>query len=181
MKFKELPLAGAYLIERSAAKDERGKFERLYCEDELRQIDFAGKIVQINLSKTAKKGTVRGMHYQAAPHSEEKIVQCLRGSVLDVIVDLRSDSKTFRKWHAEKLSGDDGRAVFIPVGFAHGFQALEDGVEMLYFHTNFYAPDAEQGVRYDDPLLGIKFPLTPVSISRRDLDFPLLNKEASSD
>jgi dTDP-4-dehydrorhamnose 3,5-epimerase len=132
------------------------------------------EIIQINLSLTEEVGTIRGLHLQAAPHSEAKLVRCLQGRVWDVAVDLRRDSDTYRKWHAVELSPDQGNALLIPEGCAHGFQALQSGSELLYLHSGSWVPDAEIGVRWDDPQLAIAWPLQLADLSDRDRNLPFL-------
>lgn len=169
------PFAGLLLLQRKPLTDVRGYFERLYCMDELGGIFSGRPIVQINHTHTLRRGTVRGMHFQHPPASEAKVVSCLRGQVFDVAVDLRRDSLTFLRWHAEVLSADNHRSLFIPEGFAHGFQTLEDDCEMLYFHTAAYAREAEGGLHPLDPKLDISWPLPPSMLSERDSGFPMLD------
>jgi dTDP-4-dehydrorhamnose 3,5-epimerase len=163
------PLSGLNVIVRKPLGDSRGYLERMFCEDELQDIFGGRRIVQINHTLTQAKGTVRGMHFQYAPHSEMKFVSCLRGAVYDVAVDLRKDSPTFLKWHAELLSADNHKTFAIPEGFAHGFQTLTDDCEMLYLHTAAYAPDAEAGLNPQDTMLAITWPLPITEISARDM------------
>lgn len=179
MKFIQLPLRGAYVIEPEAFQDKRGTFVRLFCKDELKRIKNTREIVQINHSITVQKGAVRGMHYQRRPKAEIKIVKCLCGAIFDVIIDLRKGSPTFLKWYGEILSAENMRMLYIPEGFAHGFQTLESNSELLYFHTEFYSPRHEGGIRYDDPRVGIQWPLEVVEISERDMNHPLINDNFS--
>ncbi|MEZ7195945.1 dTDP-4-dehydrorhamnose 3,5-epimerase [Pseudodesulfovibrio karagichevae] len=174
MKTTPLELNGLYLLETEPFKDHRGQFARLFCARELAEIGLEKPIAQINHSLTRAKGAVRGMHFQRQPHAEVKIVRCLRGACFDVAVDLREDSPTYLRWHGEILTGENNRALLIPEGFAHGFQTLEPDTELLYFHTDFYTPDCEGGVRHDDPALGIKWPLPVCDLSARDKNHPLL-------
>ena len=160
-------LNGACLFKTESVRDHRGAFTRLYCQRELTVLG-ADKLIQINLSRTARKGALRGLHYQQPPRCEEKFVHCIRGRVYDVVVDLRPDSPSFLQWHAEELSPEDRGFMFIPKGFAHGFQTLEPDTELLYFHTEYYSPGYEGGLRYDDPALGIHWPLSIVDISEKD-------------
>jgi dTDP-4-dehydrorhamnose 3,5-epimerase len=176
MTFSETPLKGSYVINLSPYRDERGWFVRTYCENEFREIAHEAKWVQINHSSTAKKGTIRGMHFQLPPYREIKMVRCVRGKVLDVIIDLRKESQTFLRWFAVELSAASMNMIYIPEGFAHGFQTLEDDTELIYHHSEFYTPNAEGGIRYDDPLIGIEWPLQVTSISERDLNHPLLTQ-----
>jgi dTDP-4-dehydrorhamnose 3,5-epimerase len=166
------PLAGLTLLQRKPIGDRRGFLERLYCAEELEDIASGRQIVQINRTLTAARGTVRGMHYQHPPHAEMKFVTCLRGEVFDVAVDLRRDSPTFLRWHAEILGADNARTFCIPEGFAHGFQCLADNCELLYFHTARYCSDAEAGLGALDPRLAIEWPLSIADQSPRDLTHP---------
>lgn len=171
-----LQLAGLYRIERQRLGDMRGYFERLFCAKELASAGWSKPIAQINRTRTARRGTVRGLHFQYPPHAEAKLVTCLHGEVWDVAVDLRANSPTLLQWHAEVLSADNGVALLIPEGFAHGFQALTDDVELLYCHSAFYEPAAEGGVPADDPRLSIAWPLPITERSSRDTTFtPLRN------
>jgi dTDP-4-dehydrorhamnose 3,5-epimerase len=176
MRFDPLPLEGAYLIDPDPFKDERGLFARVFCERELQEINHTKAIVQINHSLNAKRGAIRGMHFQYGPKAEIKMVKCLAGSVFDVLVDLRKLSPTFGKWHGEKLSSDNMKLMYIPEGFAHGFQTLTENAQLLYLHTAFYTPEYEGGVRFDDPDLAIDWPLPPTMISERDRSLPPLSE-----
>ena len=159
--------------------DNRGAFARLYCEHELASLIGPRRIVQINHSRTAKIGAVRGLHYQHLPHAEMKLVRCLKGRVWDVAVDLRHKSPTFMRWHAEELTPTNTRMMVIPEGFAHGFQVLESESELLYLHTAFYTPSAEGGLRHDDPRLAIHWPLAISDLSPRDTAHPFINSDYS--
>ena len=150
---------------------------RLFCRNELQSILQSKNIVQINHSLTRQKGAIRGMHFQYSPKAEAKIVKCLRGSVFDVIIDLRKDAPTFLKWNGEVLSAENMKMIYIPEGFAHGFQTLEENCELLYLHTEFYSPEHEGGVCYDDPKIGIKWPLEPTEISDKDEKYSLLPQD----
>jgi dTDP-4-dehydrorhamnose 3,5-epimerase len=158
-------------------EDERGRFTRAFCRRELEQIDHHKEIVQINHSLTRKRGALRGMHFQHPPKSEIKMVYCIRGSVFDVMIDLRRNSQSFLKWHAEILSSDNHRMMYIPEGFAHGFQALEDDVELIYLHTEFYSPEHEGGVRHDEPRVGVRWPMLISETSSKDRCYALLSSE----
>lgn len=162
------PIEGLSVVVRKPLVDDRGYLERLYCDTELEGVIQGGRVSQINRTWTARRGTVRGIHYQRPPHAEIKLVSCLRGEVFDVAVDLRVDSPTFLRWHAEVLSADNHRAMAIPAGFAHGFQALTDDCEMLYLHTAAYEPAAEAGLHVLDPRLAISWPLPLEGLSPRD-------------
>tara|TARA_B100000519_G_C14259930_1_gene447145 strand:+ start:2809 stop:3360 length:552 start_codon:yes stop_codon:yes gene_type:complete len=179
VKFTELPLEGSYFIELESFEDNRGAFSRIFCQDEFNKIDHSKNLVQINYSMTVKKGTVRGMHYQTPPMSEVKIVTCLSGSIYDVIIDLRKGSSTFMHWHGKTLSGDNKYMLYIPEGFAHGFQALQNNCELLYFHTEFYNPDFEATINYNDSNIGIEWPLGVTEISEKDKNCPQLPKNFS--
>ena len=168
MIIQPTPMADLVVAESKAFKDERGAFARLYCEQELSPVIGQRKIVQINHSWTEAVGAVRGLHFQHAPHAEMKLVRCLKGKVWDVAVDLRPQSSSYKRWYAQVLSAQNAHMMVIPEGFAHGFQALEAGSELLYLHTAFYKPESEGGVRHDDPALGINWPLPVTDISARD-------------
>jgi dTDP-4-dehydrorhamnose 3,5-epimerase len=174
MRIQATPLDGLWEIETMPCGDPRGRLTRLFCAETLTLIRPGLRFVQTNLGRTAERGTVRGMHFQHAPAQEAKLIRCLRGHVFDVAVDLRAGSPTFGRWHALELSENNERQIFIPEGFAHGFQALSDDVELLYQHTAAYASALEGGVRYDDPHLTIEWPLPIGRVSTRDLSHPLL-------
>lgn len=171
----EVPLTGLKLIERQRLGDSRGFLSRLFCAEELAAAGWHQPIAQINHTYTAQRGTVRGIHYQSPPHAEMKLVSCIRGEVWDVAVDLRAGSSTFLHWHAEILSAENNRALLIPEGFAHGFQALTDDVEMLYCHSVAHSPEAEAGLNAKDPRLSITWPLAISEISLRDAKHPLID------
>lgn len=170
------PLPGLWEIHTEPRCDERGRLTRVFEDQALTKIRDRMRFVQTNLSRTLKAGTVRGMHFQRSPALDAKLIRCIRGRVFDVAVDLRADSATFGRWHAVELSDDNERQIFIPEGFAHGFQALSDDAELLYQHTAHYHPDAEGGVRHDDPALAIAWPLAVHSVSARDRGFALLDQ-----
>nr|WP_128618439.1 dTDP-4-dehydrorhamnose 3,5-epimerase [Mycobacterium lepraemurium] len=175
MMIVEPPVADLKIVQSSPHRDARGAFVRFFCSDELQAVLQHRQIAQINHSRTSRVGAVRGMHFQYPPHAEMKMIRCLRGRVWDVAVDLRPTSSTFLRWHAEELAQGDARVLVIPEGFAHGFQVLEPDSELLYLHTAFYNPTSEGGLRYDDPRLGIAWPLPPLDLSPRDLSHPLLD------
>jgi len=177
MKIKQTLLQDAFIIEQEPFKDDRGLFARVFCQHELQSILHGKNIVQINHSLTRQKGAIRGMHFQYPPKSEIKMVKCLRGSVFDVMIDLRRNSSTFLKWHGEVLSSENIKMMYIPEGFAHGFQTLEENCELLYLHTEFYSPGHEGGIRYDDPKIGIKWHLEATDISEKDRNHPLLGED----
>lgn len=172
-------LPGVMLVETTRHVDQRGAFARLYCESELAAIIGNRRIVQINHSRTSAVGAIRGMHFQHPPHAEMKLVRCLKGRVWDVAIDLRADSPTFLKWHAQELTPENARMLVIPEGCAHGFQVLEPESELLYLHTAYYTPEAEGGVRHDDPQLGIAWPLPVTDISPRDTGHPPVGPDFS--
>lgn len=177
MKIERTAIAGVAIVQTTPLVDHRGVFQRIFCDRELEAVIDGRHIVQINHSKTTHVGSVRGMHFQRAPHAEMKLVRCLHGKVWDVAVDLRADSPTFLRWHAEELSFQNGRTLVIPEGCAHGFQVLEPESELLYLHTAHYEPEAEGAARYDDPRLGIRWPLPISEVSQRDQLHPLLSTE----
>ena len=168
MIFTETPLAGAYLIDVEKRGDERGFFARTFCEQEFATHGLATRIVQANNSLSARKGTLRGMHYQLAPKAETKLVRCIRGALHDVILDLRPDSATFGQSFGADLTPENRRMMYVPKGFAHGFITLAEDTETLYFVDEFYAPQCERGVRWNDPRFAIKWPAEPVVISDKD-------------
>lgn len=175
----ETPLPGLQILQRKPIGDSRGYLERLFCSEELQMIVPGKYIVQVNHTLTEIRGTVRGMHFQRPPHAEIKFVSCLRGEVFDVAVDLRYNSPTFLCWHAELLSAGNFKTLVIPEGFAHGFQALTDNCEMLYFHTHIHQPDSESGLNAKDPRLAIQWPLPFRSISPRDASHSFLDENFS--
>jgi len=169
------PIVGLTLLQRRLIGDNRGYLERMFCQQDLADVVPGATIVQINHTLTARRGTLRGMHFQFAPHAETKIVSCLKGEVFDVAVDLRRTSPTFLQWYGEVLSADNHRTLVIPEGFAHGFQTLTDDCEMLYFHTAFFRADAEGGLNATDPHLAITWPLPITERSTRDTGHPLVD------
>jgi dTDP-4-dehydrorhamnose 3,5-epimerase len=174
MIFKKTKIEGLYIIESELGVDQRGYFSRVFCKKELAEIGLKFEIVQINRSLNKKKGTIRGMHFQRPPKAEDKIVQCVRGAIYDVAIDLRKDSKTYGQWVAEELTEDNGKMFFIPKGFAHGFQSLKNNSEILYFLSEFYSPEHESGVRWNDPFFNIKWPAKNPFILERDKNWPLI-------
>jgi len=169
-------IEGVLEIERQPHTDERGRFERLYCIDEFRKIAEDRKIKQINRSITVGKGLVRGMHYQRPPHAEIKFIQCLRGAVFDVAVDLRRESPTFLQSYSTTLSAENNKTLMIPMGCAHGFQTLSDSAELIYFHTESYQPEAEAGINIYEPIINISWPLEIIGLSERDANFALIDE-----
>jgi dTDP-4-dehydrorhamnose 3,5-epimerase len=172
MIYRELPLSGAFLIEPEPAEDHRGFFARTFCAREFAGRGLKAEVVQCSVSFTAKKGAVRGLHYQMPPAAETKLVRCLRGAIFDVIVDLRRDSPTFGRHASVMLSERSLHALYIPEMFAHGFQTLTKGVEVLYQMSEFYAPEHARGLRHDDPTLRIDWPLPVADVSDRDASWP---------
>jgi len=173
----DLSLDGLKLIERQRLGDTRGFLSRLFCAEALVLAGWHKPIAQINYTRTAQCGTIRGMHYQMAPHSEMKLVSCIRGEVWDVAIDLRSNSPTFLQSQAQTLSADNCCAMLIPEGFAHGFQAQTDDCELIYLHTAGYSAQAEAGLRFNDPRLAIPWPIPVSEISARDQSHPLLTAQ----
>jgi dTDP-4-dehydrorhamnose 3,5-epimerase len=173
----EAELPGVYVLQRKPHADERGWFERMYCAEDLADVLGSRSVVQVNRSNTRTKATVRGLHYQVPPSAEGKVVSCLRGAIFDVAVDVRRGSRTFLHWHAELLSAENRRSLFVPEGFAHGFQAVEDDCEVLYFATAAYDPAAERGVHPLDPRVAIAWPLAIEQLSERDASHPALAPE----
>jgi len=173
----ETGLPGVLVLQRKPQVDERGWFERMHGTEDLAGVVGPRSIVQVNRTLTRTRATVRGMHYQVPPSAEAKIVSCLRGAIFDVAVDLRRDSPTFLRWHAEMVTAENSRSLFIPEGFAHGFQAVADDCEVLYFHTAAYDPAAERGVHPQDPRVAIAWPLPVEHLSERDASHPALAPE----
>lgn len=174
---RELPLRGLKLLERRSIGDARGWLQRYFCAEELAEVGMHKPLAQINLTFTQRAGTVRGMHFQYPPAAEIKIISCLRGKVFDVAVDVRRGSPTFLQWHAEILAPEAMNSLLIPEGFAHGFQALSDECEMLYFHTATYQAEYESGLHPLDPTLAISWPLANSELSERDNGHPLLTAQ----
>jgi dTDP-4-dehydrorhamnose 3,5-epimerase len=169
-------LGSVAVIERQENFDERGSFGRLYCQDELKSVGWSKPMAQVNVSRTRVAGSVRGLHYQMVPHAEMKYVICTTGKIFDVAVDLRRNSPTFMQWCGFELSEDNRRGLIIPEGFAHGFQALTNDVEMIYFHSAPYAKHADSGLHVLDPRLAIQWPLTVSGLSDRDATAPFLSQ-----
>lgn len=178
MIFAETTLEGAFLVELERREDERGFFARTWCQREFEAQGLKTAWVQSNLSFNRKKGTLRGMHYQAVPYAEAKLVRCTRGAIYDVIIDLRRDSPTFKQWFAVELTADNRRMLFIPEGLAHGFQTLENDTEVFYQMSAFYAPAYARGVRWNDPAFNICWPNAERTISTRDQSYPDFRPDA---
>ena len=175
MKFIETDLKGAYIIDIDEISDARGFFARAWCQREYENYGITSKIVQSNIAFNHKKGTLRGLHYQVAPHEETKLVRCTKGSIFDVMVDLRVESCTYGKWFGVELNEVNHRMLLVPEGFAHGYQTLQDNTEVFYQVSEFFNPDAELGVRYDDAKFGISWPLEVSVISEKDANWPFYN------
>lgn len=172
MIFKETKLKGAYVIEPERLEDERGFFARTFCKEEFKANGLNPCVAQCNISFNRKKGTLRGMHYQVAPHEETKLVRCTRGAIYDVIIDLRLQSPTFKQWVAVELTEKNHKMLYIPEGFAHGFQTLVDNTEVFYQMSEFYHPVCSKGVRWNDPVFGIEWIYTEAVISMKDQNYP---------
>jgi dTDP-4-dehydrorhamnose 3,5-epimerase len=172
VKFHKTELDGAYIIELEKIQDNRGFFARTWCQKELDEHGLAAKVAQANVSYNATAGTLRGMHYQVAPYEETKLIRCTRGSLYDVIVDLRPDSPTYKKWLGVELTADNYKMLYVPAQFAHGFITLEDNTEAIYFVSEFYTPGAEGGLRWNDPAFAIDWPREPAVISDKDANWP---------
>lgn len=172
MQFTKTELDGAWLVEPAPARDSRGWFARTFCVQEFAAHGLETRFAQHSTSQNVKRGTLRGMHFQTAPHAEAKLVRCLKGAILDVIVDLNPGSPTYREWRSFELSAANTRQLYIPRGFAHGFQTLEDDCEIGYLISDFYAPAAATGVRWNDPAFAIAWPLPVTVMSEKDQAWP---------
>lgn len=172
MKFYEIGLRNAYLIDLEERVDERGFFARAWCMREFEENGLLPRMVQANISFNKNKGTLRGMHYQIAPYHEAKLVRCTRGAIFDVIIDLREGSPTFKNWFGVELNEHNRKMIFVPEGFGHGFQTLVDNTEVFYQVSEFYTPSAEKGLRYNDPVIRVDWPLPVSTISGKDASWP---------
>jgi len=179
LKFLPTPLEGAFIVEPELLEDERGSFARSFCQEEFRAHGLDPVVVQCNVSFNKRRGVLRGLHYQVKPHEEAKLVRCTRGAIWDVIVDLREGAATRYRWFATELTADNRRALYIPKGFAHGFQTLADDSEVFYQMSEFYHPESARGIRWNDPAIGIAWPLADPLVSLRDQSYPLIEREAS--
>ena len=168
------PLSGAFIVDLERQQDERGFFARSFCSGELAANGLASAFSQCSVSFNAAKGTLRGLHFQISPHDEEKLVRCTAGRIFDVIVDIREDSVSYRRWYGSELTADNRRALYIPKGFAHGFLTLTHAAEVFYMMSVPFAPGFGRGLRWNDPALGIEWPVEPAVISARDAAYPLL-------
>lgn len=175
LQINKTPFEGLYVIDTSAFIDHRGAFARWFCEDELAEVIGNRHIRNVNFSRTVKKGSVRGMHFQRPPKSEMKLIRCINGSILDVVVDIRSGSPTYLMHFSVELSAENMKMIVVPEGFAHGFQSLEDNSEIMYLVTEFYSPECEGGLRYNDPELKINWPLDVADISDKDAGHKLID------
>lgn len=180
MIFEPTILEDNYVIFPETRGDDRGWFMRTYCKEQFKTIGHYKEWVQMNHSYTSRKGVVRGMHFQHPPHAEIKLVRCVQGSVFDVVVDLRSSSATFLKWFGIELSATNKKMMYIPEGFAHGFQTLSDDVELIYLHSEKYMPVSEGGLRYNDPRIGIQWPEVITQVSERDQSFSAISENFKS-
>lgn len=172
MIFTETPLQGAFTIQLEKRQDDRGFFARTWCANEFANAGLKTNLAQQNMSLTLKAGTIRGMHFQKAPHSETKVIRVTCGRIYDVIIDLRSQSPTYKQWFGIELSRDNYTMLYVPEGFAHGFVTLEDTCEVSYLVTAFFTPDADSGVRYNDPAFAIQWPIPITLVSEKDANFP---------
>jgi dTDP-4-dehydrorhamnose 3,5-epimerase len=179
MEFRSTKLRDAYLIELAPAYDSRGFFARTFCTEEFAAHQLEVNFPQHSVSFSARTGTVRGMHFQREPGAEVKLVRCIQGAILDVIIDIRPDSPTYRHWQLFELTASNRRQLYIPKGFAHGFQTLSDDVEVSYLISTPYRPDLASGIRYNDPAFGITWPLSVTEISEKDLRWPDFPKQTS--
>ncbi len=174
MKFTQTPIAGAFVVEIERIEDDRGFFGRSFCQDEFRAQGLVPVVAQCSVSWNRRRGTLRGLHYQAPPHGETKLIRCTRGAVWDVVVDLREESLTHLRWYAIELSEENRLALYIPEGVAHGFQTLLDDSEVLYQMSVSYCPEHARSVRWSDPALGIPWPIENPTLSERDRTSPML-------
>lgn len=177
MRFESTPFEDVFIIEMQPHQDDRGWFSRTFCKKAFQTIGFEEEWVQMNHSFNKKKGTLRGMHFQNSPFSETKLVRCIAGAIYDVIVDIRANSPTFLSWFGVELSATNHKMLFIPDGYAHGFQTLKKNTQLLYNHTEAYSPEAEDGLRFDDPMIGVKWPMPPAMISLKDQHHLYLDEE----
>jgi dTDP-4-dehydrorhamnose 3,5-epimerase len=170
--FRETTLSGAFIVDLEPRADERGFFARTFCEREFEEHGLPTWYPQCNLSRNRKAGTLRGMHYNAAPHGEAKLIRCATGAIYDVIIDLRAGSTTNLAWFGVELTAMEGRALFVPAGFVHGFITLEDDTDVFYQMGDFYRPEAARGLRWNDPRLAIRWPREPTLVAERDASYP---------
>ena len=176
LKIEETPLVGAYVIEPQKITDDRGFFARVWCKRELQERGLKGELAQSNIGFSHRKGTLRGLHFQKPPHTEVKIMRCTRGAIFDVIVDLRTDSPSYRQWFGVELNAENTKILYVPEGCAHGYLTLLDDTEINYHASTAYHSESAFGVRYDDPSFGIPWPLAPTVISEQDRNWPLVER-----
>jgi len=176
MIFTKTKLNGAFIVELEKGKDKRGFFARAWDYKQFLEHGLNSNLVQCNISFTEKKGTLRGMHYQTKPYQETKLIRCTKGKIFDVIIDLRVKSETFKEWLGIELTADNYKMLYVPEDFAHGFMTLEDDTEIFYQISQYYNPELEQGVRWDDQAFQIRWPLHPILISEKDLGYPSFDK-----
>ncbi|MCF6147978.1 MAG: dTDP-4-dehydrorhamnose 3,5-epimerase [Candidatus Kuenenia sp.] len=181
MIFTETKLKGAFIIEPERLEDERGFFARTWCKREFKKQGLNPELVQCNISFNKKKGTLRGMHYQEAPHEEAKLVRCTMGAIYDVIIDIRPDSQTYKKWFSVELTVENRKMLYIPEGFAHGFLTLEDNTEVFYQMSEFYAPEHAKGIKWNDPAFNIHWPIEISIISDKDKSYDNWNDKRAYD
>lgn len=175
MIFKEVNVARAFVLEVEKVEDERGFFARSWCQKEFQLHSLVPHLVQANIAFNKQKGTLRGMHYQTPPYGESKVVRCTRGVIFDVVIDLRPESPTFKQWTGVELTADNHRMLYVPENCAHGYITLEDSTEVTYLVSQFYRPEVEQGVRYDDPAFGVTWPIDVRLISQKDRSWPYVS------
>lgn len=176
MKITKTKIEGVFIIEPEPREDGRGYFARIFAKEELKKVGVDFSIVHINRSLSKEKGVIRGVHYQSKPKEEDKIIQCLEGKIFDVVVDIRKDSKTYGQWFSQILDSQNKKMLLIPKGCAHGFQTLEKNTNVEYFVTEYYAPDFESGIRYDDPSFSIGWPIKKTIVSEKDASWPDFKK-----
>ncbi len=172
MIFTKTNLEDAFVIDIEKKEDDRGFFARTFCANEFSENNLDSKFVQANTSFNYKKGTLRGMHFQKPPYEEDKLVRCTKGSIFDVMIDLRKESPTYKKWFGVELTEENRKSLFVPKGFAHGYMTLEDNTEVTYLVTQFYTPEADSGIKFNDPAFNIEWPMTPVIVSEKDANHP---------
>jgi dTDP-4-dehydrorhamnose 3,5-epimerase len=175
MKFQETVLDGVFVIDFLKNEDNRGSFTRTFCKKEFATIGFSKEFVQINHSFNTTKGTLRGLHFQKMPFTESKLIRCIHGKVFDIVVDIRENSRTFLKYFGVELSLEKMNAIFIPEGFAHGYQTLEDNSALIYHHSQFYAPEFDGGIRFNDPILNINWPMPAINLSDKDKNYSFID------
>lgn len=175
MIFRETPLKDAFVIDLEPFQDQRGLFARTFCKRDFEEIGHDKEFVQFNHSETRTKGSIRGIHYQKPPFAEVKLIRCVKGKVFDILVDIRKDSPSFLQWYGLELSAENKRMIYIPEGFAHGFQTLEEDTHLIYHHTAFYTPGHEGGILFNDPRIGVEWPLEVTIMSEKDQKYPLLD------